>query len=807
MTTLRRLIHEIHARSLWQVLAIYLGTSWAVLEAIGVISDAIALPDWVQPVGVILLLIGLPIVLATAFVQEGVAGRSAGLRDRGTGWPHDAAIPGGEAGRADSPAGTPHSAPTHAPSPPVTADYGHSVADQFARSEGLHHQLLTWRNALLGGAAAMLLLAVLTAGYLVTRGLGIGPASTLLAQGVLEERDRILLADFENRTADSLLARTVTEALRVDLAGSDVVRLAEPAFVAEALRRMERPADATLDADLARELAAREGIKAVLAGEVGQAGEAYVLSASLVAPESGEVLATRRESASRSDVIEAIDRLSKHLRERMGESLANLRADPPLERVTTADLEALRQYTQAVRALDYELDFERGIGLLEDAVERDTAFAMAYRKLGQELINRGERRARGLDALRRAYRHRQRLSERERLLATAAYHERVEGDTDAAIRAYEALLDRNPADDWALNNLGVNYSTMRDFRRAEEAYEKAQAIDSTGVFPYTNAAIAEVAQGKLDEAEATLEDLRRTDPHNWMVEGFLSGITLLRGDYDGAEEAAGHVQEDHRDDPFVSAIVEGYRADLAAIRGRLQSAERRKAAEEELQDRRGAAAGALEAALGPVWLDLLVRERPARARERLDAALETHPLEAIPAAERPHAQLVQLWAHAGETQKAREVLDAWDAGLDEDRRRLEAGGFAGARGVLAHVEGRHERAVEDLRRAHDDAEECVICWLPELGRAYDGAGAADSAIAVYERYLKTPWLFRAGYDAAFRGPTLERLAELYDERGDGATAARYYAEFVELWSGADPELQPRVESARRRLQALAQREG
>ncbi len=292
-----------------------------------------------------------------------------------------------------------------------------------------------------------------------------------------------------------------------------------------------------------------------------------------------------------------------------------------------------------------------------------------------------------------------------------------------------------------------------------------------------------------------------------MAEGFLSGITMLRGDYDGAEEEAEHVLEDHRGDPFVSAIIEGYLAELAAVRGRLGRAERRNAAEEELQERRGATAGALEAALGPVWLDLLVRERPARARERLEAALATHPLEAMPEAERPHAQLVQLWAYAGEPRRAREVLDAWNAGLDEHRRRLEAGDFAGARGVLAHAEGRHERAVEELRRAHEEAEACVLCWLPELGRAYDGAGAADSAIAVYERYLTTPYLFRAGFDAGYRGPTLERLAMLYDERGDGASAARFYAEFVELWADADPELQPRVESARQRLQALARREG
>ncbi len=34
MSGLKKLIHEIHRRSLWQVLGIYLGASWLVFEVI-----------------------------------------------------------------------------------------------------------------------------------------------------------------------------------------------------------------------------------------------------------------------------------------------------------------------------------------------------------------------------------------------------------------------------------------------------------------------------------------------------------------------------------------------------------------------------------------------------------------------------------------------------------------------------------------------------------------------------------------------------------------------------------------------------
>ena len=68
---LRRFIREIHRRSLWQVLGIYLLASWAVLGGVDTLGGALGLPDWFMPVALALLVVGLPIVLATAFVQEG----------------------------------------------------------------------------------------------------------------------------------------------------------------------------------------------------------------------------------------------------------------------------------------------------------------------------------------------------------------------------------------------------------------------------------------------------------------------------------------------------------------------------------------------------------------------------------------------------------------------------------------------------------------------------------------------------------------------------------------------------------------
>jgi tetratricopeptide (TPR) repeat protein len=116
------------------------------------------------------------------------------------------------------------------------------------------------------------------------------------------------------------------------------------------------------------------------------------------------------------------------------------------------------------------------------------------------------------------------------------------------------------------------------------------------------------------------------------------------------------------------------------------------------------------------------------------------------------------------------------------------------------AEGRHEEAITELQ--HGDEGGCRLCALPGLAAAFEAAGLQDSAIATHERYLETPWAARLNFDDTRRAPTFERLGQLYDERQDWEKAAEYYARFVELWTDADPDLQPRVEAAQRRIDEI-----
>jgi hypothetical protein len=70
LPSLHQLIREIHRRSLWQVLGVYLVGAWLAYQVILGLVEGLQLPAWLPGMAVVLFLIGLPIVLATAMVGE-----------------------------------------------------------------------------------------------------------------------------------------------------------------------------------------------------------------------------------------------------------------------------------------------------------------------------------------------------------------------------------------------------------------------------------------------------------------------------------------------------------------------------------------------------------------------------------------------------------------------------------------------------------------------------------------------------------------------------------------------------------------
>jgi tetratricopeptide (TPR) repeat protein len=740
-----------------RVAILFLAGSAVMLGLVYLLVLRLGLPDWVLYGAGLLLLIGLPIMLVAGVHER----RRAMARQTGT------LVP--------TPAG--------------------GLAPWLSR-----------RRALIGGGLAFAGLAAVAGIYTAMRLLGIGPVGTLVASGVLKDRERLLLADFENHSQDSTLGQSLTEAFRVDLSQSRTLRLLDPQEVGDALRRMERPGGVTITPALAREVAERTGVKAIVTGQIDPVGRGYVLSASLVAAGDGRVLTAFRESAdNETALLPAIDRLSKKLRERIGESLTTIRANPQLEQVTTGSLEALRKYSEALR-LEAADSVEQAVPLLEEAVALDSGFAMAWRKLAVELGNLQISPSRQIAAATKAYANRNRLPSLERDLATGYYFGFVDYDQDKVIAAYRSALTTDPDNIVALNNLAVQLINRRQYAQAESLATRASRIGRAASF-YLNAMRAQISQGHVGDAEQTVERFNQVSPGSPYAIGTRYWLAVVRRDLMAGESTLVRVREQNRNSQLWQTVTTRQLGAEAEKQGRIDDARRYArellGIEESSKDLTGYLSDAAELA----ELELRYGKKGEPALAPLTDALKRHPLESIDARDRPYPTLIQVYAHAGRVDEARRLLRQYEQAMPEGMRRLDPGRY-GAMGALAQAEGQEDEALADYRTWFEIDGNCGMCGLYEMATIFDRRGHADSALAALETLVAHPTVQSATTLERYAlAPSYKRLGELYEAKGDRRKAADYYGRFVELWKKADPALQPTVKEVRERLARLAQEPG
>ncbi len=420
--------------------------SWAtgaalLIGGVYIAASAVGVPAWAMPAAITLAIAGLPALLGAWWIQD-TAQRAV------------------------------HRTPTLTPGGTMAAPGTMATLAMRAQPH------VTVRRTRRLGVIAGSLFVLLVAGFMTTRAYGIGPAASLIGSGEFSERERVLVADFNPPANDSTLGATVAEALRTDLAQSPNLAVFTRASVRDVLQRMQRPLDALVTFDLAREIATREGTKALIDGDVVRLGSSYVLSARLVSAVDGRELAAFRETAQNdAELVPAVGMLSRSIREKVGESLKGLASAKALERVSTPSLAALRKYVEGSRMEESGGDRARALQLLQEAVAIDSSFAMAWRKIAVMYTLLPDARAQAIAAVSTAYRHRERLSDDERDLTDALYFAFGPApDPVKSAGAYEQLLSRDSLNSTALNNLGAYYSSVRQYDKAMAMFLRAASL-------------------------------------------------------------------------------------------------------------------------------------------------------------------------------------------------------------------------------------------------------------------------------------------------------------------------------------------
>ena len=486
------------------------------------------------------------------------------------------------------------------------------------------------------------------------------------------------------------------------------------------------------------------------------------------------------------------------MRERIGESLVTIRADEPLEHVTTSSLDALRKYSQARRLSDAG-DEDGAIPLLQEATAIDSTFAMAWRKLAAIRSNHGEPYTRIADAASHAYRNRDHLSELEKQSAIAYYADQVEFEPAKAAAAYRAMLAIDPDNTTALNNLSLNLLGQHQFAESERLAVKCVGNGQFANCPI-NAIAAQTLQGALTRADSTLTLWERKSPGDPSMRATRVFRPVWRQDYAEAERLAREALA-AASTTFWKDVESADLASIESTQGHLARAEADLRVGEASDESAEAMGLYFRRVAQLAQLDIRHQVRVSEALASLSSARAKHPAAAIDPTERQFPQLAVAYALGGKVDEARSLMDEYARTVPVQVQKLDPDRFE-ALGDIAMAQGRFADALKNFQQM-SFANPCVACGVFESAQAYAKLGQPDSALASYERYIATGDLFRIRLDGDHLALAYQRIGELYEAKGDHAKAREYYGKLLDLWKTADPELQPIVKDTRERVARLS----
>jgi serine/threonine protein kinase/tetratricopeptide (TPR) repeat protein len=373
--------------------------------------------------------------------------------------------------------------------------------------------------------AAVVLVAVAIAGAFYFRSRSTTPTAKATP---LTEKDTVVLADFDNKTGDTVFDDALKQALKVELEQSPFLNVLSDRKISETLRMMGRPTNERITVDVGRELCLRTGSKALLGGEISSLGSHYLIAVNAVACSNGDTLATEQvDAASKEEVLKSLSRAASSLRVKLGESLPSVQKfDVPIE-ATTSSLEALKNYSMSV-TIGREKGDAPAIPFLKRAIELDPNFPMAYAGLAVHYGNLVQPSL-ALEYATKAYGLRDRVTEREKLRISATYF-RATGEMDRESQTYELWIANYPRDFVPRGNLGVIYSSIGQQEKALVEFQESVRLAPDNVTGYGNLGTAYYNLNRLDEAKNAFDQAlaRKLDGGFLRVEMYY--LAFLRGD-------------------------------------------------------------------------------------------------------------------------------------------------------------------------------------------------------------------------------------------------------------------------------------
>ena len=626
-----------------------------------------------------------------------------------------------------------------------------------------------WIWAWLGGAAA-----VIVAGLLA-------PMFLSRPERPLTDHDTIVLADFTNTTGEPVFDGALKVALAVALEQSPFLKVFPDERMRETLRLMQRPPEERVSRIIAREVAQRERLKALIAGSIDSIGSHYVLALEAVNASTGDIMAREQvEVPAKEQVLSSLGTTAARLRETLGESLSSVqRFDAPLPRATTASLDALHAYALALDQGTLNLRPE-AVPHLRRAIELDPNFAMAYALLSAVYANVG-RSADAPDLALRAFELRNRTSERESFFISWRYYIDAKQSWDKALDLAESWTTTYPREAFAFNSLGLASVMFGQYERGLTAYREAIRLDPRFIAPYSNAVAALLALNRVDEAKTFFDQAAKAGIESNALRRAMYRVAFLNKDQAAMTQALDRLRQTQG--AYIAFYLE---ARALAFGGRLHEAH-------ELFQR------AIQASMQDNLTDL--------ASEWMVEDAESHAVVGrCDEARREASDGLALARNKGSLERAGRVL-----ALCGDAQAANVAQELGSRFREATMTTRVHLPLIAAGEAFRRGDSGRMLTLLQPVAPYDHVPGAE----LWSRYLRGQAYLRmkdgqasaVQFDAilANRGQEpespLHTLAQLGRARaavltGDTDTARKAYAAFLSEWQRADSDLEPLLEARR-----------
>ncbi len=605
----------------------------------------------------------------------------------------------------------------------------------------------------------------------------------------LTEKDTIVIADFGNSTGDTAFDDTLKQALSVQLSQSPFLNILSDQKVNDTLHMMGRPPGDRLSKEVAREICQRTSSTAMLAGTIAQVGDRYSLVLKAVNCSTGDSLASvEAEASDKNHVLDALGKVATSMREKLGESLTTIQKfDKPLAEATTSSLEALKAFSEGVRARTTTSD-SAAIPYFKRAVELDPNFATAYVFLGISYSNLGEN---GLsnDYIAKAYELRDRVSEREKFQISADYYQFCTGNLEKAKQVYTQWMQAYPHDERPLLDLGVAEASYGDYESALNRTLQSIRMVPESAIGYGNSVGFYISLNRIDEAKSAYQEAVAKFPDLPVLHANGYWLAFLQGDNAEMDRQAAWANQKQGGEDFLDAV----QADTAVYHGRLakgrEFSKRAVEFDKRSDQKETAAVWQMAAALHEALLG-----NPSQARDEASAALSlatNHDTQILAAV---------VDGMSGEPDQAEKLAADLQKRFPEDTLvNFYWMPIATAEAAIDRKNG--AKAIEFLKPTapYDYGTQTPsisvggeLLSIYVRGQAYLQMGKGPEAAAEFQKIVDHNFLignFPLGALAHLG------LGRAYALQNDAAKARTNYQDFLALWKDADADI-PTLQQAR-----------